>query len=224
MQKFETAETVTAVVDIPAGRIQVIAADRADATVEVRPANAAKGRDVKAAEQSKVEFVDGVLRVTVQAEKKNQLLGPSGTVEVTVQLPTGSRVEAKSGAAEFRVVGRVGDIDCDGAYGEIKIDEAANVRLTATAGDVLVSRLTGSAEISTQKGDIHIAEASAGKVVLSTKLGNITVDAAPGVSATLDAGTTLGRVSNTLKNTEGSTAPLTIHATTDLGNITAQSL
>ncbi|MFD6751334.1 hypothetical protein ACFWDC_40390, partial [Streptomyces anthocyanicus] len=60
MQKFDTPAPVSAVIDIPAGRIQVIAADRADATVEVLPANAAKSRDVKAAEQVTVVYGDGV--------------------------------------------------------------------------------------------------------------------------------------------------------------------
>ena len=89
MQKFDTPAAISAVLDIPAGRIQVIAADRADTTVEVRPANASKGRDVKAAEQTTVEFGDGVLRITAPAEK-NQVLGASGSIEVTVQLPAGS--------------------------------------------------------------------------------------------------------------------------------------
>lgn len=223
MQKFDTTAAVSAVLEIPAGRIQVIAADRADATVEVRPSNASKGRDVKAAEQTKVEFADGVLRITAPAEKK-QILGPSGSIEVTVQVPTGSSVEAKASAAEFRGVGRFGDVACEGAYGGVKIDEAANVRLTAHAGDITVGRLTGSAEISTQKGDINIAEATAGTLVLRTLMGNVTVDAAPGVSASLDAGTSYGRISNALKNTEGAAAGLTIRATTDHGDITARSL
>ncbi|MGY5035312.1 hypothetical protein ACWC9U_31625, partial [Streptomyces sp. 900116325] len=88
MQKFATPAPISAVLVIPAGRIQVIAADRADTVVEVRPVNASKSRDVKAAEQTTTEYVDGVLRVEVPV--KNQYLGPSGAVEVTVQLPAGS--------------------------------------------------------------------------------------------------------------------------------------
>ncbi|RQW97561.1 DUF4097 family beta strand repeat-containing protein [Micromonospora globispora] len=223
MQKFDTPAPVTPVLDIPAGRIQVIAADRADTIVEVLPANAARGRDVKAAEQTKVEFGDGVLRIKAPAEK-NQILGPSGSIEVTVQLPTGSRIEAKAAAAEFRGVGRLGDVACEGAHGAVKIDEAAGVRVAAYAGDVTVGRLTGPAEISTQKGDIHIAEATSGTVVLRTQMGDVTVGAAHGVSASLDAGTGYGRIHNALKNTEDAAAGLNIHATTDHGDITARSL
>ncbi|MFJ8658390.1 DUF4097 family beta strand repeat-containing protein [Streptomyces sp. NPDC093795] len=223
MQKFDTPAAIVAVLDIPAGRIQFIAADRADTTVEVLPADASKSRDVKAAEAITVAYADGVLRIEAP-EATNRVLGNSGSVEITVQLPTGSRVEAKSAAAELRVVGRLGDIAFEGAYREIKIDEAASVRLTAIDGDVEVGRLGGSAEISTARGDIRIAEAVSGAVVLRTQSGAIQVDAARGVSASLDAGTTYGRVHNALQNTEGAAAGLNIHATTEHGDITARSL
>ncbi|MFF0366456.1 DUF4097 family beta strand repeat-containing protein [Micromonospora sp. NPDC005087] len=221
MQKFDTPTPIATVLDIPAGRVQFIAADRADTTVEVLPADASKSRDVKVAEQTKVEYSDGVLRITASA--KNQILGHSGSIEVTVQLPADSRVTAKAASAEFRAVGRFGDVAFDGAHAAIKIDEAASVRLTTAAGDVSVGRLTGPGEISTVKGDIRITEAVRGTVVLRTQAGNLSVDAAHGVSASLDAGTTLGRIHNSLRNTEG-TADLTIHATTTHGDIVARSL
>ncbi|AEW95027.1 MULTISPECIES: DUF4097 family beta strand repeat-containing protein [Streptomycetaceae] len=220
MQKFATAAPVTAVLDVPAGRVQFIAADRADTTVEVRPANAAKGRDVKAAEETTVEYADGVLRI--RTERKNQHLGPSGAVEVTVQLPAGSQVEARTDAVELRAVGRLGDVAFQGAYRQIKIDEAAAVRLTAVDGDVEIGRLGGPAEISTSRGDIRIAEAVRGTVELTTQYGDISIGAAAGVSASLDAGTSSGRVSNTLKN--DGTAGLRIRATTAGGDITARGL
>ncbi|WP_371601002.1 DUF4097 family beta strand repeat-containing protein [Streptomyces sp. NBC_00564] len=221
MQKFDTPAPVSAVLDIPAGRVQFIAADRADTTVEVLPTDASKGRDVKAAEQITVAYDGGVLRIGAPAAK-NQLFGASGSVEVTVQLPAGSRVEGKAAAAELRGVGRLGDVVFEGAYRRIKIDEAASLRLTATDGDVEVGRLGGPGEISTARGDIRIAEAVRGTVVLRTQSGDISVAAAAGVSAALDAGTDYGRVSNALKN--DGTAGLDISATTSRGDITARSL
>jgi hypothetical protein len=201
MQTFATTAPITTVLDIPAGLVQFIAADRDDAAVEVRPSDASKSRDVKAAEQTQVEFTDGVLRINGANESK--LFGPSGSVEITVRLPAGSRVEAKAACAEFRGVGRLGDIAFEAAQSDIKIDEAASVRLTTQAGDVFVGNLTGSAEISTQKGDIKIAVAA-------------------GLSASLDAGTSYGRIHNALKN--NGTPDVAIRATTAYGDITASSL
>ncbi len=221
MQKFDTAAPITAVLDFPAGRVRFIATDRADTTVEVLPADASKGRDVTAAEQTTVAFTDGVLRIHAKAGR-NQYLGPSGSLEITVGLPAGSRVEARSASAELRGVGRLGDVAFEGAYRQIKIDEAASVHLTAVDGDVEIGRLGGPAEISTARGDIRITEAVRGTVVLRTAQGDITVGAADGVSATLDAGTSHGRISNTLKN--NGTPELDIRATTSQGDIAAHSL
>ncbi|WKK22223.1 DUF4097 family beta strand repeat-containing protein [Streptomyces olivoreticuli] len=221
MQKFDTPAPIAAVLDIPAGRVQFIAADRADTTVEVRPASPSKSRDARTAEQTIVTYADGVLRIHTP-EPKSQLFGPSGALEVTVQLPAGSRVEARAAGSELRGVGRLGDVVFEGAYRQIKIDEAAGVRLTAVDGDVEVGRLNGSAEISTARGDIRITEAVRGTVVLRTQSGDISVGAAAGVSAALDAGTDYGRISNSLKS--DGTAGLAIRATTSHGDITARSL
>lgn len=114
------------------------------------------------------------------------------------ELPTGSRIEARTSSTELESVGRLGDLVFDGAYRRISIDDAARIRLTAADGDVEVRRLGGPVEISTARGDIRIAETVRGELVLRTQSGNISVSAAIGVSA--------------------------IRATTSQGDITARSL
>lgn len=223
MQTFDTTAPVSAVLDIPAGRIQFIAADRADSTVEILPADAAKSRDVKAAKRVEVSYGDGVLRIEAP-KPASRILGASGAVAVTVQLPAGSRIEAKAARAEVRGVGRLGDVAFEGAQGTVELDEVASARLSLQSGGVRIGRLGGSAQISTQEGDLHIAEAVAGIVRLRTEHGDISVGAARDASASLDAGTTVGRVHNALKNTEGAAAGLNIHATTAHGDITARSI
>ncbi|MGI5466357.1 DUF4097 family beta strand repeat-containing protein [Streptomyces sp. CA-132043] len=223
MQKFDTPTPISAVLDIPAERIRFIAADRADTTVEVLPADASKSRDVKAAERVEVAYGDGVLRIESPAAQSRSLGNP-GAVEVTVQLPAGSRIEAKAASAEFRGVGRLADVTFEGAHGSVELDETKGARLALLAGDISVGRLDGPAEISSQKGDLHIAEAVRGKVTLRTEHGEIFIGAARGVSATLDAGTAYGRIHNMLNNTDGPAAGLNIHATTAYGNVTARSL
>ena len=220
MSTFTTPEPISAVLDIPAGSITFVAADQAETAVEVRPANAAKSRDVKAAEATKVEYADGVLRVEVVA--KNQYFGPSGAVAVTVQLPAGSRAEVKTASVELRATGQLGDVVVEGAQGLIDLQDVASARIASSASDVSIGRLNGPAEIRTSKGDIRIAEAVRGDLVLRTDVGEIEVGAAAGVSATLDAGTATGRIDNALKNSGA--AELTIHATTTVGDIVARSL
>jgi len=220
MYQFETPAPITVVAEIPAGHLWFVAGERTDTVVEVRPANVSKRRDVQLAEQTTVEYADGVLRI--EAAAATNVFSSSGSVEVTVHLPLDSAVEAKAAAAGFRTDGRLGEVRFDGAYGEIAVDEVAGLRLKAHAGDVAVRRLNGSAEISTSKGDIRIDEAVRGDVVLRAQSGDLSVQAAHGVSAALDAGTSYGRIENFLKN--DGTAELTIHATTAHGDISARSL
>ncbi|WP_329495264.1 DUF4097 family beta strand repeat-containing protein [Kitasatospora herbaricolor] len=222
MLKFHTPAPVTAVLDIPAGRIRLIAADRPDTTVEILPADPAKNRDVKAAEQITVTHTDGVLHIEA-APAKNRILGNSGSVEITVQLPAGSHVRAKAAAGELRGVGRLGDVTYEAAQGSVKLDESTNAHLTLQAGDLTLHRLTGPATITTQQGDITVTEARHGTLDLRTTAGHITVTTAPGTRATLDAATTHGRIHNALVTTADG-PQVTIHATTALGDITARTL
>lgn len=222
MTTFNTPEPISAVLDIPAGRIQLVAVDRADTVVEVAPEDPSKSRDVKAAEEAKVEYADGVLQVEIAA--KRQYFGPSGYVALTVHLPAGSKVDVKVASSELRATGRLGDVAIHSAHGSIDLEDVANANLTLTAGDVSVGRLNGSAQVRTSKGDIRIAEAAAGALELRTDVGEIEVGAATGVSASLNAGTTTGRIDNALKNAEGAGAQLTIKATTTVGDIIARSL
>lgn len=220
MHTFDTLAPISAVVEIVAGRITFIAADRADTAVEVLPADTSSSDDVKVAKQTKVEFDDGVLGIHWRS---TQLFGGgSGTVDVTVRLPAGSRVDAQAASTVFRTSGRLGEVTFESVQAPVTIDEAESVHITVVDGDVEIGRLGGPAEISTVQGNIRIGEAVRGNVVLQALSGDITVHAAAGVAASLDAGGG-GRVRNSLRN-DGTAPVLDIHATTTEGDITATSL
>ena len=220
MQTFATPAPVTAILTVPAGSIQITAADRADTTVQIRPADPAKARDVKLAARITAAYSDGVLRVTAPAA--NRVLGSTGAVEVTVQLPAGSAVQATTASAEFTTTGPLGEVTLDSAQATVSVEQAATARITVVDGDITAGHLGGDAQLRTARGSIRITEATRGTLQLRTQTGAITVAAAAGASAALDAGTTIGRVSNSLKNT--GTTDLAIHATTTVGDITASSL
>ncbi|GAB3576351.1 DUF4097 family beta strand repeat-containing protein [Amycolatopsis endophytica] len=215
MRTFATTAPVTVALAVPAGRVHLAATEHADTTVEVLPANPAKGRDVRTAEETTVTFADGVLRITAPEPTRG-----TGSLDIAVGLPAGSRVTARTAAAELRTTGHLGDLTFEGAYRHVEIDEADTVHLTATDGDIRVRRLHGDADISTARGDIRVTEAMSGKVVLHTQYGDIEIGTAAEVSATLDAGTGTGRIRNALTNT--GSAGLAIRATTGHGDISAR--
>jgi hypothetical protein len=220
-QTFTTPGPITATLDIPAGRIQVTATGQDITTVQVRPADPGKGRDVKLAERITAAYTDGALQITAPARHRS--LGSTGAVEVTVQLPAGSRLHATAASAQLTTAGPLGEVTFDSAQATVDVAEAAAARLITVDGDITVGQLGGDAEIRTVRGDIKVTEATSGTVVLSTQTGAVTVGAAAAASAALDAGATLGRIHNTLKNA-GGTPTLNIRATTTVGDITARTL
>jgi DUF4097 and DUF4098 domain-containing protein YvlB len=222
MQTFTTTAPITAVVDIPAGHIRITATDRTDTTVQISPADPARSRDTKAAEQTTVEFTDSTLQI--RTPNQNQAFGPSGSIDVTVHLPAGSHLRTTTAAAELRTTGPLGQVAFEGAHGPIALDQATDLRVSTNSGDITVAHLTGPAHISTQQGDIHITQAAPATLDLRTMDGSVTVDVAPGLFAVLDAQTQLGRIHNALANTQGTDAPVRIHAETMRGDITARGL
>lgn len=91
MPSFDTPLPISVNARVDAGSIQFAAADRADTVVAVAPRDPKKDQDVRAAEQTEVSYTSGVL--TVRTPKQRYPLGRTGTVDVTVELPTDSNVD-----------------------------------------------------------------------------------------------------------------------------------
>ena len=64
MPTFETPEPIAVRIEAGDGSIRLIATDRADTVVEVRPRDESRSSDVWAAEHTRVDFRDGKLVVS----------------------------------------------------------------------------------------------------------------------------------------------------------------
>jgi hypothetical protein len=178
MPKFATPEPIHATIEITGGHVLIRASDRTDTVVEVHPTDESRDLDVRAAEQTRVEYADGRLWVSAPKNKMRSLFGRPPMVDVTVDLPSDSRVEAKSWA-DFRSEGRLGDSCFDTAAGAIRLAETGRLRLHTAAGDISVGRAAGHLDVSTSTGKIWIGEID-GTAVLNTSNGDITVGEATG--------------------------------------------
>ena len=173
MPIFDTPEPITAVIEITAGRVQINAGDRADTVVDVRPRDESREADVQAAEQTQVEYTNGELSVRLPRNKLRSLLGRPPAIEVTIELPSDSRVDAK-GWADFRSQGRIGESSFDTAAGSIRLEQTGGLKLRTAAGNVSVGRSNGHTDVSTSSGKIWIGEID-GAAVVKTANGDITV-------------------------------------------------
>jgi hypothetical protein len=172
---FDTPEPILASIEIPGGEVRISASDRADAVVEVRPRDESQDLDVQTAESTQIDYAQGRLLVKAPLNKGRWwLMGwdyGRGAVEVTVELPAGSRVDIDAIVAEVHCQGRLGEAKVKSLSGTTRFDQTGRLRL-GTAGDVSVQRAAGQADVTTANGDIWIGEID-GPSVLSTSNGDI---------------------------------------------------
>jgi DUF4097 and DUF4098 domain-containing protein YvlB len=178
---FETPEPILVTVEVVVGDVRVTASDRADTVVEVRPRNASDASDVRAAEQVRVEFAER--RLVLRSAKPWRIYTPfstAGSVEVTLDVPTGSSLTGESSMGAFHAEGELGECRFKTSMGHIRLDHARAPRLKTSHGNVVVDRAVGDVEITTGSGEIRIDEIDGAAVVKNsngdTRIGAVTGD------------------------------------------------
>ncbi|WP_328991325.1 DUF4097 family beta strand repeat-containing protein [Kribbella sp. NBC_01245] len=142
MTTFETPGPIAAIVEVAGAKVRVSASDRTDTVVLVEPIDAASRKDVKVAENTKVEFADGQLSVkTKTAGDKN------GSVAITIDLPTGSSLVAHLAFSAVRTEGSLGASELHMASGQAELDRVDALKANISSGEVAIGHIAGSADI-----------------------------------------------------------------------------
>ncbi|NEA99485.1 DUF4097 family beta strand repeat-containing protein [Streptomyces sp. SID13726] len=176
MPSFDTPEAISVTAHVGAGSLRIAASDRLDTVVEVRPGSPKRDRDVRAAEQTEVTFANGVLTVRT---KERRVIGPSGTVDVAVELPTGSRVDVTGSWTQVLGEGRLGEVRVKTSGGDVRLDTTGPLKLTSSHGSTIVDRVEGTAEITISTGSLRVGLID-GSAVLKNAQGTTTVGAVTG--------------------------------------------
>jgi hypothetical protein len=181
MPTFASPEPISATVDVIMGDVRITASDRTDTVVEVRPADASKAGDVRAAEETRVEFTDGRLLVKGPKRRASMILGPSKgpAVQVDVELPAGSDLDAKTGFGNLHCAGRFGDCEVSSGAGVIWIEDTHALHAKTGGGDVTAGHATGDAKITTGVGSVRLRRAD-GAVTIKSSAGGAWVGEAAG--------------------------------------------
>lgn len=176
MPTFDTPEPISVTAHVYAGSLRFAAGDRLDTVVEVRPRDPKKDLDVRAADQTEVTHTGDTL--TISTPKAN-LLGRSGTVDVTVELPTGSTIDVTGAAASVLSEGRLGEVRVKTSAGDVRLDTTGPLQLKASHGSSTVDRVEGMAEITSSTGNLRVGLVD-GPAVLKNTHGTTTVGAVTG--------------------------------------------
>jgi DUF4097 and DUF4098 domain-containing protein YvlB len=158
MPTFHTPEPISVTVELVVGDLRIVASDRTDTMVEVRPSDPAKKADVTAAEQTRVEYAGGRLLIKAPKSWRQHAFRSSDgeSVDVQVELPAGSQLRGETGVAALRCRGRLGECRFKTGIGDIQLDQAGAVQLRTGFGDITVERAGGDAELTTGSGSLQI--------------------------------------------------------------------
>jgi len=182
MPSFDTPEPISVTVELGVGDIWIVASDRTDTIVEVRPSDSAKKADVAAAQQTRVEYANGRLLIKAPKGKgwrQYTFRGGGESIAVQIDLPAGSQVRGEVGVAGFHCSGRLGECRLRTGVGEIHVDQAGAVDLKTGFGDITIERAAGHAEITTGSGALRIGVID-GTAVVKNSNGDTRIDAVTG--------------------------------------------
>jgi hypothetical protein len=180
MPTFTAPSPVPVVVDLPVGHLHVVAGEREDVVVTVLPSDPSKPREVRAAEEVRVQQTGGTVSIT-GPRWKQFLPFNAGTPTITVELPAGSDLSGT--ASSLYVEGRLGTVDMHVNAGDARVDEAGRLDLKVGAGSVAVGRVTEGIALKVSAGSVRLTElvgegsvrASNGTTTVGTVVGSLDV-------------------------------------------------
>jgi hypothetical protein len=180
MPVFETPQPIAITLELFLGHVEIIASDRSDTVVDVRPSDGAKKDDVRAAQETEVDFAAGNLHVKAPTwwTKMNILFGANPSIDVTIEVPTGSRLHGTAHMCRFLVTGELGECELKCHVGNVQLDEVGPLKLQTSAGNVTVDQVMGGASITTN-GIVRVREINGSAVVRNTH-GDSTIDEVAG--------------------------------------------
>jgi DUF4097 and DUF4098 domain-containing protein YvlB len=188
MPAFETPEPILATIEVTVGDLRIAARDRTNTVVEVRASDPSHEPDVRAAEQTRVEMTSDGLLVKGPKQRGLPLFGKPGSVDVTVDVPAGSRLRADAGVAALRSTGRLADCRAKIGAGEIDLENTGPANLTIGAGGISIGLVSGRAEINSSTGPVQLTEIDGpavirnanGEIWIGTVTGNLQLNASNG--------------------------------------------
>ncbi|GHH47969.1 DUF4097 family beta strand repeat-containing protein [Lentzea cavernae] len=178
MPSYDTPDPISVLLDVYAGHVQIVATDRTTTAVDLRPSDSSDSSDVEAAQKTRVDYADGTL--IVRGPKRTfDFSRKTRSVDVVIELPTGSKVDLDVTAGSIRTTGVLGETEADLSAGNINLDRTGRLKADTGAGQVKIGTVTGNAEVKTGSGHIRVGRVD-GALVVKNSNGHIDVGVVEG--------------------------------------------
>ncbi|MEY9926877.1 DUF4097 and DUF4098 domain-containing protein YvlB [Catenulispora sp. GP43] len=190
---FNTPSAIDIALDLYVADVRIAASERADTVVEVRPSDPDKAADIKAAENTRVEYDEATGTLTVVTRKpRNRFVNFSSrrpeSIDLLIEVPAESDVRGEAEIGEFESVGVLGTFQLKTGVGGVRLAQTGPVDLRSGVGEISVEEISGAATVTCGSGVIRLravdgaAEVtnSNGKVQVGLVTGPATVKSANG--------------------------------------------
>lgn len=166
MPTFTTPEPIRISLHIGSGRVTIVASDRDDTVVRVDPGS-------PAADRTEISYSGGTLVVrTPEPTGLNGIFGRSVPVDMTIEVPTGSALDASTTKAEITGEGKLGECELHTATGLVRLATTGELRANTASGRLTVEHVTGRADVSGSWGSVRVGEID-GAAVVKTSSGQV---------------------------------------------------
>jgi hypothetical protein len=174
-RRFPTSGPIIIDAELGWARLEVVASDRDDAVVTIRPHRAERSGDVRTASEATVELAGDVLTIrTSRSWRYNPLGASKDSVDVTVELPEGSQLRGRLAVGDLVTRGALGATAFRTSAGDLRVDEAGPLELHSSAGSITVGRATGAVDLTASTGVVRVREL-AGEATVTSKNGSTTL-------------------------------------------------
>jgi hypothetical protein len=193
LSNFNTPSPISVALDLYVADVRFAVSDRTDTIVEVRPSDPNKAPDVKAAENTRVEYDDATRTLTIVSRKPfNRFVNFSSkrpeSIDLVIQLPSDSDVRGVAELGDFQSDGVLGAVVFKTNFGAVRLAETGPLNVRSGFGEIVVEGVSGAAEVHTASGEIRISAVdgtadvsnSNGKVRIGVVTGTANVKASNG--------------------------------------------
>jgi len=179
VSNFNTPSPISVALDLYVADVRFAVSDRTDTIVEVRPSDPNKAADVKAAENTRVEYDDATRTLSIVTRKpRNRFVNFSSkrpeSIDLVIQLPTDSDVRGEADLGDFQSDGMLGTVALKTDLGAVRLAETGPLNLRSGLGAITVEGVNGAAEVHSGSSDIRIGTVD-GTADVSTGNGKVRV-------------------------------------------------
>jgi DUF4097 and DUF4098 domain-containing protein YvlB len=178
IETFQTPRPVRLRVDIPMGRIRVVAGAVEETRVQLTATHGdSRARELIATAEITQNGDDILVRIDERGFSFR--LFARGTIEAVIEIPQESAVSLATGSGHIETIGRLGDVKATSGSGAIHLEAGSEVLARAGSGEIAIVSASGSVDAKTGSGRIKVGKVGA-NARIATGSGHVEIDEAGG--------------------------------------------